>query len=121
MIAIANKAAMFITHYAQAEEEMRRKVELIQQIRAMESVPVIRTKFVDLTETANRGLLSEMSIAEVKIITKLMYNVSIIKILPIASGEAVINENCRSRGRRNEEKGNSNGQAGEQVFKSKMM
>ena len=32
----------------------------------MESVPVIRTKFVDLTETANRGLLSEMSIAEVK-------------------------------------------------------
>lgn len=45
---------------------MRRKVELIQQIRAMESVPVIRTKFVDLTETANQGLLSEMSIAEVK-------------------------------------------------------
>ena len=44
---------------------MRRKVELIQQIRAMESVPVIRTKFVDLTETANKGLLSEMSIAEV--------------------------------------------------------
>ena len=44
---------------------MRRKVELIQQIRAMESVPVIRTKFVDLTETANRGLLSEMSTAEV--------------------------------------------------------
>jgi hypothetical protein len=45
---------------------MRRKVELIQQIRAMESVPVIRTKFVDLTETASQGLLSEMSIAEVQ-------------------------------------------------------
>lgn len=44
---------------------MRRKVELIQQIRAMESVPIIRTKFVDLTETAGQGLLSEMSIAEV--------------------------------------------------------
>lgn len=49
----------------QAEVEMRRRVELIQQIRAMECVPVIRTKFVDLTETAGQGLLSEMSIAEV--------------------------------------------------------
>ena len=44
---------------------MRRKLELIQQIRAMESVPIIRTKFVDLTETAGQGLLSEMSVAEV--------------------------------------------------------
>ena len=44
---------------------MRRKVELILQIRAMESVPLIRTKFVDLTETAGQGLLSEMSVAEV--------------------------------------------------------
>ena len=44
---------------------MRRKIELIQQIRAMESVPVIRTKFVDITETSGQGLLSEMSIAEV--------------------------------------------------------
>ena len=49
----------------QAEAEMRRKAELIQQIRAMESVPIIRTKFVDLTETAGQGLLSEMSVAEV--------------------------------------------------------
>ena len=44
---------------------MRRKVELIQQIRAMESVPLIRTKFVDFTETGGQGLLSEMSVAEV--------------------------------------------------------
>ena len=49
----------------QAEVEMRRKVELIQQIRAMESVPLIRTKFVDFTETGGQGLLSEMSVAEV--------------------------------------------------------
>lgn len=49
----------------QAEAEMQRKVELIQQIRAMESVPIIRTKFVDLTETGRQGLLSEMSVAEV--------------------------------------------------------
>ena len=45
---------------------MKRKVELIQRIRAMESVPVIRTKFVDLTETSGQGLLSEMSVAEVR-------------------------------------------------------
>ena len=46
---------------------MRRKVELIQQIRAMESVPAIRTKFVDITETGGQGLLSEMSVAEVRV------------------------------------------------------
>ena len=45
---------------------MKQKVELIQQIRAMESLPVIRTKFVDLTETSGQGLLSEMSVAEVR-------------------------------------------------------
>lgn len=45
---------------------MRRKIELIQQIRAMESVPIIRTKFVDITETGGQGLLVEMSVAEVR-------------------------------------------------------
>ena len=49
----------------QAEIEMRRRMELIHQIRAMEAVPVIRQKFVDFTETSGAGLLSEMSIAEV--------------------------------------------------------
>ncbi len=44
---------------------MKQKVELIQQIRAMESVPVIRKKFVDLTETSGQGLLAEMSVIEV--------------------------------------------------------
>ena len=44
---------------------MRRKTELIQQIRAIESVPVITLKFVDLTQTSGVGLLSEMSVAEV--------------------------------------------------------
>ena len=44
---------------------MRRKIELIQQIRAMESVPVVRSKFVDLTETGGQGLLAEMSVVEV--------------------------------------------------------
>lgn len=48
---------------------MRRKVELIQQIHAMESIPVSRTKLVDLTETGGQGLLSEMSVAEVSTCT----------------------------------------------------
>ena len=45
---------------------MRQRMELIQQIRAMEAVPVIKKKLVNLTETAGYGLLSEMSIAEVR-------------------------------------------------------
>jgi hypothetical protein len=49
---------------SQAEEEMRRKIDLIQQIRALESVPIVRHKFVDPTETSGHGLLAEMSIAE---------------------------------------------------------
>ena len=44
---------------------MRHKLELIHQIRAVESSPVPRQKMVDLTATAGARLLSEMSIAEV--------------------------------------------------------
>ncbi|XP_033756504.1 cilia- and flagella-associated protein 99-like isoform X1 [Pecten maximus] len=50
----------------EAEVEMRRRMELIHQIRAMEAVPIIRQKFVDLTATSGHGLLSEMSIAELR-------------------------------------------------------
>ena len=44
---------------------MQKRVELIQQIRAMESVPIIRTKFVDPTATGGQGFLTEMSLVEV--------------------------------------------------------
>ena len=50
----------------QAEEEMKQKMILIQEIRAMESKPIIRHKLVDFTSTGGFGLLSEMSIAEVE-------------------------------------------------------
>ncbi|XP_078487939.1 uncharacterized protein LOC100183762 [Ciona intestinalis] len=50
----------------EAEAEMRRKTELIQHIRAAESVPITRQKLVDLTATAGHALLSEMSIAELQ-------------------------------------------------------
>lgn len=52
--------------HTQAEADMRQKAELIQQIKAMESVPIIRAKFVDTTETGGQGLLAEMSLAEVR-------------------------------------------------------
>lgn len=44
---------------------MRKKVELIHQIRAMEAAPISRNKLVDFTETAGFRFLNEMSIAEV--------------------------------------------------------
>lgn len=44
-------------------------MELIHQIRAMEAVPIIRHKFVDLTESSGAGFLGEMSIVEVSIQT----------------------------------------------------
>merc|ERR1711915_812060 len=49
-----------------AQQEMQRRTELIQKIRAMESVPFIRKTFVDLTTTAGHALLSEMSYVELK-------------------------------------------------------
>ncbi|XP_052636618.1 cilia- and flagella-associated protein 99 isoform X3 [Harpia harpyja] len=48
------------------EEKLRKRYELIQQIRAIESLPSIRRKFVDLTETGGHGLICEMSIVELR-------------------------------------------------------
>ncbi|XP_053556283.1 cilia- and flagella-associated protein 99 [Bombina bombina] len=50
----------------EAEEELKKKFELIRQIRAIESVPFIRHKFVDLTETAGHGFSCEMSLVELR-------------------------------------------------------
>jgi hypothetical protein len=61
----AESRALMAQALEEAEREMRCKAELIQQIRAMERVPLNRTKFVDLTETGKQGLLVEMSVAEV--------------------------------------------------------
>ncbi|NXP23666.1 CFA99 protein, partial [Scytalopus superciliaris] len=46
------------------EEKAKKRYEIIQQIRAIESVPGVRHKFVDLTETGGHGLFGEMSIVE---------------------------------------------------------
>ena len=45
---------------------MREKVALIAKIRALESAPRVRVKYVDPTETSGIGLLGEMSVAELK-------------------------------------------------------
>uniref|UniRef100_A0A8C8CNZ2 Cilia and flagella associated protein 99 n=1 Tax=Oncorhynchus tshawytscha TaxID=74940 RepID=A0A8C8CNZ2_ONCTS len=50
----------------EAQAELSRKFEIICQIRAIESVPLIRHKFVDETETAGHELLGEMSLAELR-------------------------------------------------------
>lgn len=79
----------------EAEQEMRCKAELIQQIRAMERAPLTRTKFVDLTETGKQGLLVEMSVAEVRKVgsqnEESVYEMS----LSVAAGEAVSDEGGR--------------------------
>ena len=50
----------------QAQEEMRQKMEIIREIRAMEATSAARQpKLVDLTEIPGYGLLCEMSVAEV--------------------------------------------------------
>ncbi|NXM80650.1 CFA99 protein, partial [Oenanthe oenanthe] len=48
------------------EDQYRKRYDLIQQIRAIESIPGIRHKFVDLTETGGHGLFGEMSIVELR-------------------------------------------------------
>ncbi|KAM3871377.1 cilia- and flagella-associated protein 99 [Diretmus argenteus] len=50
----------------EAQAELSRKFEMIREIHAMESVPLIRHKLVDDTETAGHDLLGEMSMAELK-------------------------------------------------------
>ncbi|KAH0624407.1 hypothetical protein JD844_031816 [Phrynosoma platyrhinos] len=48
------------------EEKIKKRCELIQQIRAIEYLPVFKSKFVDLTQTPGHGVLGEMSIVELQ-------------------------------------------------------
>ncbi|XP_072546539.1 cilia- and flagella-associated protein 99 isoform X2 [Salminus brasiliensis] len=50
----------------EAQAELSRKFELIHQIRALESVPHVRHKFLDDTETGGHELLCEMSLVELR-------------------------------------------------------
>ncbi|XP_071946919.1 cilia- and flagella-associated protein 99-like [Antedon mediterranea] len=52
--------------FEEAAQDMRRKIDLVQEIRAMEAAPKNNRKFIDWTSTAGHALLSEMSIAELK-------------------------------------------------------
>lgn len=51
---------------------MKKKQELIMQIRELEKIPIVRTKGFDPTEAGGFGLLEEMSIAELR--ERLEYN-----------------------------------------------
>jgi hypothetical protein len=48
------------------ENDMKKKLELIQKIKAADSIPINKTKLVDLTSGSGHKLLSEMSIVELK-------------------------------------------------------
>ncbi len=41
-------------------------MELIQKIKALESIPTMKKTYIDLSETAGHNLLSEMTIVELK-------------------------------------------------------
>ena len=51
---------------AEDAAELRKREELIRQIRELEKIPIIRTQGFDPTETPGHGLLNEMSIAELR-------------------------------------------------------
>ncbi|XP_038601489.1 cilia- and flagella-associated protein 99 [Tachyglossus aculeatus] len=50
----------------QAQEDLNRRFQLIHQIRALESLPAMRNKCVDLTQTPGYGFHGEMSIVELR-------------------------------------------------------
>ena len=69
MAALVNEEGRELMRQAleEAEEEMRRRMALIHEIRVMESRPAgANQKMVDLAETAGHGFLGEMSIAELR-------------------------------------------------------
>jgi len=69
MAALVNEESRELMRQAleEAEEEMRRRMALIHEIRVMESRPAgANQKMVDLAETAGHGFLGEMSIAELR-------------------------------------------------------
>ncbi|KAL8202332.1 UNVERIFIED_CONTAM: hypothetical protein K2H54_010796 [Gekko kuhli] len=58
--------ALLLQVLEREEEQFKKRCELIQEIRAMEYLPFRKTKFVDLTQTADHGFLGEMSIVELQ-------------------------------------------------------
>eukprot|EP00040_Diaphanoeca_grandis_P020479 m.108922 g.108922 ORF g.108922 m.108922 type:complete len:601 (+) comp27916_c0_seq1:231-2033(+) len=58
--------ALLVEAAAREAAELEKRDELIRQIRAFEMNPIDRTKFIDLTETAGFGLLTEMSFIELR-------------------------------------------------------
>eukprot|EP00051_Salpingoeca_urceolata_P018597 m.262641 g.262641 ORF g.262641 m.262641 type:complete len:617 (-) comp19232_c1_seq11:25-1875(-) len=63
---VDHNRALRATADAEMRKEQERKMELIRQIRVLESVPVDRTKIVDLSETSGFGFMSEMSYVELQ-------------------------------------------------------
>jgi hypothetical protein len=65
---VQEKKAMLEKAMRDAEEERQRKADLIKEIRLLEKHVTPHVKQVDLSKTAKLGLLTEMSILEVKLL-----------------------------------------------------
>lgn len=52
--------------YSERQEELALKTRLIQELRTLEGVRILQTREFDPTESANLGLLCEMSVAELR-------------------------------------------------------
>ncbi|XP_053778171.1 cilia- and flagella-associated protein 99 isoform X2 [Desmodus rotundus] len=64
---VAEESRVLLQRSAEeAQEEQRRRCELISQLRALESQPTRQGKLVDLTQIPGHGLEGEMSIVELR-------------------------------------------------------
>ncbi|KAJ7324494.1 hypothetical protein JRQ81_017514 [Phrynocephalus forsythii] len=64
---VADESQEILNRALKEEEEIfRKRCELTQQIRAIEYVPSLKEKFIDLTQTPNHGVFGEMSIVELQ-------------------------------------------------------
>eukprot|EP00041_Stephanoeca_diplocostata_P031466 m.980284 g.980284 ORF g.980284 m.980284 type:complete len:599 (-) comp23964_c1_seq12:2815-4611(-) len=64
---VAQESKALLEHAAKMQEqEAAKRAEVIRQIRALESVPIDRTKIVDKSATSGCGLMTEMSYIELQ-------------------------------------------------------
>ncbi|XP_053164804.1 cilia- and flagella-associated protein 99 isoform X3 [Hemicordylus capensis] len=64
---VSEESQEFLRQALEEEEEtFKKRYKLIQQLRAIEYVPFLNNRFVDLTQTPEHGVLGEMSVAELR-------------------------------------------------------
>lgn len=94
---------------AEEAAELKKREELIRQIRELEKIPIVRTQGFDPTETAGHGLLNEMSMAELR--ERLEYE----KLRRQAEEESRREENLKAK----EEKSDMLSNTAEEIMKAR--